>query len=163
MGSRLDVEARPTRAEEPRRTICYPGGHSGRIQRRIGSMDRRRLLEPCERPEGGIIPLLAVHHTVKNKVRPVLDYRELNGAVQSHTADCEVCPETLRRWRVMGDRLGVVDLKNAYLAARASGTVGVSGCSSWRSTLPPDEARLRPDVCAEDYGSGGEAHTCVRF
>ena len=72
-------------------------------------------LEPCERPEGGIIPLLAVHHTGKNKVRPFLDYRELNGAVQSHTADCEVCPETLRRWRVMGDRLGVVDLKNAYL------------------------------------------------
>ena len=72
-------------------------------------------LEPCDRPEGGIIPLLAVHHTGKNKVRPVLDYRELNGAVQSHTADSEVCPETLRRWRLMGDRLGVVDLKNAYL------------------------------------------------
>jgi transposase InsO family protein/ribonuclease HI len=72
-------------------------------------------LVPCDQPQGGIIPLLAVHQAAKNKVRPVLDYRELNDAVQSHTADCEVCPETLRRWRLMGDRLGVVDLKNAYL------------------------------------------------
>lgn len=72
-------------------------------------------LEPCGRPDGGIIPLLAVHHAGKNKVRPVLDYRELNCAVKSHTADSEVCSETLRRWRLMGDRLGVVDLKNAYL------------------------------------------------
>lgn len=72
-------------------------------------------LVPCDPPKGGIIPLLAVNHTAKKKVRPVLDYRELNDAVQSHTADSEVCPETLRRWRLMGDRLGVVDLKNAYL------------------------------------------------
>lgn len=72
-------------------------------------------LVACDRPEHGIIPLLAVHHTGKNKVRPVLDFRELNNAVKSHTADSEVCPETLRRWRLMGDRLGVVDLKNAYL------------------------------------------------
>lgn len=72
-------------------------------------------LVPCDRPEGGIIPLLAVEQKSKNKVRPVLDYRELNDFVKSHTADSEVCPETLRRWRLMGDRLGVVDLKNAYL------------------------------------------------
>ena len=72
-------------------------------------------LVPCDRPNGGIIPLLAVEQKLKNKVRPVLDFRELNEAIQSHTADSEVCPETLRRWRLMGDRLGVVDLKNAYL------------------------------------------------
>ena len=70
---------------------------------------------PCDRPKDGIIPLLAVRQRAKNKVRPVLDYRELNNAVQNHTADSEVCSETLRRWRLMGDRLGVVDLKNAYL------------------------------------------------
>ena len=45
----------------------------------------------------------------------MLDYRELNKFVQSHTADSEVCPETLRKWRMMGNRLGMVDLKNAYL------------------------------------------------
>jgi hypothetical protein len=73
-------------------------------------------LVPCDQPKnGGIIPLLAVHQKSKNKVRPVLDFRELNSAVQSHTADSEVCPETLRRWRLMGDKLGIVDLKNAYL------------------------------------------------
>ena len=72
-------------------------------------------LVPCDCPKGGIIPLLAVQQQTKNKVRPVLDFRELNQSVQSHTADSEVCPETLRRWRLMGDRLGLVDLKNAYL------------------------------------------------
>lgn len=72
-------------------------------------------LVPCDKPVGGIIPMLAVYHEHKDKVRPVLDYRELNQFVQSHTADSEVCPETLRKWRRMGDRLGVVDLKDAYL------------------------------------------------
>ena len=44
-----------------------------------------------------------------------MDYRELNAAILSHTADSEVCPHTLRKWRLMGDRLGVVDLRNTYL------------------------------------------------
>ena len=72
-------------------------------------------LVPCAKPDGGIIPMLAVHHEHKDKVRPVLDYRELNQFVRSHTADSDVCPDTLRKWRLMGDRLGVVDLKDAYL------------------------------------------------
>lgn len=75
-------------------------------------------LVPCNRPDDGIVPLLAVEQVVKNKVRPVLDYRELNVAVQSHTANSDVCPDTLRRWRLMGDHLAIVDLKNAYLQLR---------------------------------------------
>ena len=72
-------------------------------------------LVPCAKPAGGIIPMMAVHHEHKDKVRPVLDYRELNQFVHSHTADSDVCPDTLRKRRLMGDRLGVVDLKDAYL------------------------------------------------
>ena len=72
-------------------------------------------LVPCSAPQGGIVPMLAVNQENKGKVRPVLDYQELNASVQSNTANSEVCPETLKRWRLMGDWLGVVDLKNAYL------------------------------------------------
>ena len=35
----------------------------------------------------GIIPLLAVVQPTKNKVRPVMDYRELNDFVECHTGD----------------------------------------------------------------------------
>ena len=59
--------------------------------------------------------MLAVLQETKGKVRPVLDYRELNDFIQSHTADSEVCPETIRSWRLMGVRVEIVDLRNAYL------------------------------------------------
>ena len=91
-----------------------------RYRRELGKWIRNGWLMPCWKPSGGIIPLLAVHHDHKDKVRPVLDYRELNQYVQSHTAKSEVCPETLRRWRTMGDQLGVIDLKDAYLQLRIS-------------------------------------------
>ena len=55
-------------------------------------------LEPCSPFEDGIIPLLAVQQKAKNKVKPVLDFRELNEFVQSHTTYSEVCPETIRKW-----------------------------------------------------------------
>ena len=57
-------------------------------------------LQPCGKPQGGIIPMLAVLQESKGKVRPVLDYRELNDFIQSHPADSEVCPETIRSWRL---------------------------------------------------------------
>ena len=69
----------------------------------------------CEKPSGGIIPLLMVYHDHKDKVRPVLDYHEMNQYIQSHTGKSKVCPEMLRRWRTMSDQLGVVNLKDVYL------------------------------------------------
>eukprot|EP00794_Sanderia_malayensis_P011568 gene11568-12763_t len=46
--------------------------------------------------ENGILPLMAVEQPTKNKVRPVLDYTELNKAVECHTGDdvLDVCSET---------------------------------------------------------------------
>lgn len=70
--------------------------------------------------EGGIVPLMAVHQPQKNKVRPVLDYRELNEYVESHTADSSVCEETLRSWRQKGEKLHLLDLKDAYLQIRVN-------------------------------------------
>ena len=60
--------------------------------------------------EGGTIPLMAVDQPNKNKVRPVLDFRELNKFVKCHTGQSEVCGETMRRWRMMGKDVVMLDL-----------------------------------------------------
>ena len=69
--------------------------------------------------ENGILPLMAVEQPTKNKVRPALDYRELNESVECHTGDdvLDVCSDTLREWRQM-DGLTLVDLQSAYLQIR---------------------------------------------
>ena len=72
-------------------------------------------LRPFDEPHDGITPLMAVVQRNKDKVRPVMDYRELNKFVSSHTGDSSVCNETLRRWRRMGSRIRMVDLRKAYL------------------------------------------------
>lgn len=72
-------------------------------------------LQPYHGPCDGIIPLMAVVQVNKDKVRPVLDYRELNKFVSSHTADSEVCGEKLRCWRRKGDNVSILDLRSAYL------------------------------------------------
>ena len=63
----------------------------------------------------GLVPLMAVQQSNKSKVRPVMDYRELNGFVTAHTADTDVCADQLRKWRRHGANVAVVDLKRAYL------------------------------------------------
>ncbi|XP_076056355.1 uncharacterized protein LOC143034304 [Oratosquilla oratoria] len=76
------------------------------------------ILSPWEEPvEGGILPLMAVVQPTKRKVRPVLDFRELNQFVKCHTGDdfVDVCSETLRRWRRKRGASAVVDLRAAYL------------------------------------------------
>lgn len=73
-------------------------------------------------PVKGYIPLLAVVQPTKDKVRPVMDYRELNLFVESHTGDDEtaVCADKLRSWRKLHGELKVVDLKDAYLQIRVA-------------------------------------------
>ena len=66
-------------------------------------------------PALGLIPLMAVEQQSKAKIRPVLDYRELNQHVLAHTADADVCADQLRKWRRHGNNIAVVDLKKAYL------------------------------------------------
>ncbi|XP_043211053.1 uncharacterized protein LOC122375611 [Amphibalanus amphitrite] len=69
-------------------------------------------------PPRGLLPLMAVEQGSKCKVRPCLDYRQLNSHVPAHTAEADVCTDTLRRWRRHGKNLAVVDLKRAYLQIR---------------------------------------------
>ena len=49
-------------------------------------------------PPKGLIPLMAVVQEQKQKVCPVLDYRELNSFVDAFTANAEVCAQKLREW-----------------------------------------------------------------
>ncbi|XP_043200350.1 uncharacterized protein LOC122369575 [Amphibalanus amphitrite] len=74
--------------------------------------------ERVDGPVRGLIPLMAVPQPNQDKVRPVLDYRELNGHIIAHTADADVCADQLRRWRRHGARITVVDLRKAYLQLR---------------------------------------------
>ena len=68
----------------------------------------------------GVVPLMAVLQPSKNKVRPVLDFRELNEFVQSHTGgeEVNVCNNKLREWRRTNGELEIVDLQAAYLQIR---------------------------------------------
>ena len=65
-----------------------------------------------------IIPLMAVEQASKGKVRPVLDFKQLNKYVSCHTGGSSVCDEAIRRWRKVGVSLALLDLRKAYLQLR---------------------------------------------
>ena len=85
----------------------------GEIQRWIDE----GILVPWNEEVEGIIPLMGVEQVTKNKVRPVLDFRELNEFVECHTGGdvLDVCSERLREWRQVEGETEMVDLKSAYL------------------------------------------------
>ncbi|KAI0985832.1 hypothetical protein GJ496_004989 [Pomphorhynchus laevis] len=62
-----------------------------------------------------VIPLLAVAQESKNKMRPVMDFRQLNSYISSHTAESYACILKLRNWRRWVDNLSLIDLRRAYL------------------------------------------------
>lgn len=106
---------------------CYDKQMSGRKKEEFEKEIERWIDEGIMLPwsgevEGGILPLMAVEQPTKSKVRPVLDYRELNNYVECHTGDdmTDVCSETLREWRQVEGETTLVDLKSAYLQIRVS-------------------------------------------
>ena len=72
-------------------------------------------LKKTTETESGIIPLLTVVQTKKNKVRPVLDFREMNDFVECSGADADVCDEKLRQWRQKTSNCALLDLRDAYI------------------------------------------------
>ena len=66
-------------------------------------------------PPKGLIPLMAVIQQNKQKVRLVLDYRELNDHVDPFTARADICTKKLREWRRAGSNVSMLDLRKAYL------------------------------------------------
>ena len=71
----------------------------------------------------GVVPLMAAAQPNKpTKVRPVMDYREVNQYISSHPGmDVTVCSERLREWRRLGASVALLDLKKAYLQLQVSG------------------------------------------
>jgi ribonuclease HI len=89
----------------------------------IAEWIRNDWLVPFEGDCDGVIPLMAVVQVNKAKVRPVMDYRELNQFVSSHTADGDVCGKKLRAWRRLGENVSIIDLRKAYLQIHVEETL----------------------------------------
>lgn len=66
-------------------------------------------------PPKALIPLMAAIQPNKDKVRPVMDFRELNSFVQAHTADADVCADKIRGWRRQGGNVSMLDMSSAYM------------------------------------------------
>jgi hypothetical protein len=99
---------------------CYSSVESSDTKDGYRQEIARWIAEGCLRPWngdiGGIIPLMAVSQPNKAKVRPVLDFRELNNFVSCHSEmDAAVCDETIRAWRQKSEPLKILDLRSAYL------------------------------------------------
>ena len=75
------------------------------------------ILVPWKGEGKGVLPLMAVFQASKKKVRPMLDYRELNRFVACHTGSdiIDVCDEKMRKWRRLKGGIAIMDLKSTYL------------------------------------------------
>ena len=78
-------------------------------------------LRERKRATGGpAIPLMAVLQEAKGKVRPVLDYREVNSYVHASGAQADVCAEKMREWRRFPINSATIDIRDAYMQVRVS-------------------------------------------
>ena len=88
----------------------------GKFEEELRLWIKEGWLVPYDGEASGVIPILAKdEREVKGKVRPVLDFRELNKFIAVHSADSEICIERLREWRRIGKQAKLVDLSKAYL------------------------------------------------
>ena len=99
---------------------CYEGTLREEVRPKFEKEVERwideRILIPWSGKVEGVLPLMAVVQPTKNKVRPVLDFRELNKYMACHTKDgIDICEEIMREWRRMERTMKIVDLKLAYL------------------------------------------------
>ena len=101
---------------------------------------------------------MAVIQQNKNKVRPVMDFRELNSHMDPHTADADVCDEKIREWRRCGRNLSLLDLRDAYVSTgpRARVAVALPDCRVSGKEMVPDQAGF----WFECWVSGDEESAC---
>ena len=106
---------------------CYKQGLVGdkkeAFETEIDRWIEEGILVPWkEDVDEGILALMAVEQATKGKIRPVLDYREMNEYVESHTGDdiTDICGDRLREWRMIEGEAEMVDLKSAYLQIRVA-------------------------------------------
>lgn len=99
-------------------------GTRNEFEKEVADWIRRGWLEIYDEerqgPAKGLIPMMAVIQSNKHKVRPVLDFRELNGHITAYTSNTDVCGDKLRQWRRFGQNAAIIDLKKAYLQIAVS-------------------------------------------
>ena len=66
---------------------------------------------------------MAVLQQHKSKVRPVMDFRQLNCYVDVFTANADICATKLREWQQKSPNVFLLDLKRAYLQVRVQKTL----------------------------------------
>lgn len=64
-----------------------------------------------------VLPLMAVVQPIKSKVKPELDFWEMNGHVSCHTGGkaTDICSEMMHKWRQMTRATMTINLNQAYL------------------------------------------------
>ena len=99
-----------------------PGEKQQQFEDEVNRWIDEGVLVPWDGEEAGVLALMAVVQQTKDKTRPVLDFREVNKSVESHTGSdvLDVCAERLREWRMVEGEVEIVDLKSAYLQVHVS-------------------------------------------
>ena len=113
------------------------------------------ILLPWKGEGKSVLPLMAVFQATKKKVRPVLNYCELNYFVACHTRSdiINLCDEKMRKWRRLEGGTAIVDLKSAYLQLHVAKELWQYQLVSYKGKTLPDTVRIWTQCCAEDYGS----------
>ena len=72
----------------------------------------------------------------KLKVRPVLDFRNLNKEVESHPGGAiPLCAERLRQWRQLGPNCSLLDLRKAYLQVHVKSELWMYQAVVWNGQV----------------------------
>ena len=113
------------------------------------------ILVPWKGEGKGVLPLMAVFQATKKKVRPALDYRELNRFVACHTGSdiIDMCDEKMRKWRRLEGGTAIVDLKSTYLQLHVSKELWQYQLVSYKGFGLYVAPKIWTLCCAEDYGS----------
>jgi hypothetical protein len=101
------------------KVACYRMGPAVKeeFDKEVQSWIDEGILSPVPEEEfvSTVVPMMAVEQVNKGKVRPVLDYKQVNNYVSCHSGGSAVCDESIRKWRLTGKNLALLDLKKAYL------------------------------------------------
>ena len=95
------------------------------------------ILQELPHEVDGVLPLMAVVQDNKNKVRPVVEFRELNQYVECHTGDDVIdgYEEKLRGWRRTEGEAQIVDLNSAYLHIGVADELHKHQLVGWRDNV----------------------------
>ena len=108
----------------------------------IESWIKQGILVPHDPKSHGevkqFLPMIAVQQDKGGvqKTRPVFDYREMNREVVSCPAGATpICADKIRRWRQVGTKCALVDLRKAYLQVHIDRSLWAYQAIRWRGTV----------------------------